>query len=578
MAQPDKKSLGSHRETTFVFLSYSRSDSPFADKLFATLEARGFDVFQDKHDILSSKSWRDRLLDLISKADAVVFVITPDSIGSKTCNWELEQAIRLNKRMIPILAEPTDFAAIPFRLTELNYIFFTDTGTYENSAEQLITALNTDIDWVRDHTRLGDLARRWDKLRRRRTMLLWGHDLREARAWLIKRPPEAPEPDELLKTFILDSRDAQTRRRQKYAALSLLGVLATAAVPVGLFPGQSYVAAMRLPAAYYINQNSEALPLSAAARENIKATFANLIPGLQLTALNGIRGSDAKINPWSMAQSTLAILDFAKADPAQVQTYFTDTMDRDCGCWRELKDRQPHAGSTGWVLVSMAQQGVPAPKEAIEFIIQLQDAQGWWALHPATSDPQNAATYATAWALLALNVQKVRTDDADLKAKIESAIAKGRDWLLNAREPGKPFWKDYPANTDGRVSIGVSGLALHVLHQMAPPDTLAEIDRLWLEAMPIDIADPDETELTNTTMLLKSGTIEFDRTRNYRLQWAMIATADAYAAGTNWQKARAAAWMEFVLRRNLATDAVLKQPWVAAELVVALRHLQQRLP
>src|ERR1700685_472099 len=87
-----------------VFVSYSRTDSAFAQMLVGALVDRGFDAFLDKTDIAPGEPWKERLAGLIATADTVVFVVSPASIASTICAWELEEGLRLGKRIIPVVA------------------------------------------------------------------------------------------------------------------------------------------------------------------------------------------------------------------------------------------------------------------------------------------------------------------------------------------------------------------------------------------------------------------------------------------------------------------------------------------
>src|SRR5215470_17861888 len=75
-----------------VFISYSRDDLDFADQLDAALNTCGFECFIDRQGISGGEDWKRRLGNLISEADTVVFVLSPDSARSETCNWEVEEA------------------------------------------------------------------------------------------------------------------------------------------------------------------------------------------------------------------------------------------------------------------------------------------------------------------------------------------------------------------------------------------------------------------------------------------------------------------------------------------------------
>src|SRR5215831_13207663 len=87
-----------------VFISYSRRDSAdFADELVAGLEYGGFTPFLDRHDISPGEPWQQRLGGLIQQADTIVFVISPESVKSERCVWEVDEALTQSKRIIPVV-------------------------------------------------------------------------------------------------------------------------------------------------------------------------------------------------------------------------------------------------------------------------------------------------------------------------------------------------------------------------------------------------------------------------------------------------------------------------------------------
>ena len=96
-----------------VFISYSRDDLKFADQLNAGLDLYGFECLIDRHGISGGEDWKRRLGNLISEADEVVFVLSPNSARSEICAWEVEEAARLNKRILPIICRPLEGANPP---------------------------------------------------------------------------------------------------------------------------------------------------------------------------------------------------------------------------------------------------------------------------------------------------------------------------------------------------------------------------------------------------------------------------------------------------------------------------------
>ena len=152
---------------TKVFISYSRKDRQFAANLtYFFKQKTAYEVFRDTEDILPTEEWKQRLEQLISEADTIVFALSPHSSASEVCAWEVEYAEGLNKRIAPIVIRDVPPAKIPKALTKYNYIFFTKKDDFNKTLANLVKALNTDIDWIREHTRLGELARKWDAQRK----------------------------------------------------------------------------------------------------------------------------------------------------------------------------------------------------------------------------------------------------------------------------------------------------------------------------------------------------------------------------------------------------------------------------
>jgi hypothetical protein len=199
-----------------VFISYSRRDcAPLAEELAAGLEVVGFDAELDRHDIAAAENWEARLENLIQGADSVVFLLSPEAVTSPRCAWEVDKAIALSKRIIPVVGKAVREEDVPERLRRLNYVFLSEGSSYARGLGQVAEALRADLDWIREHTRLAELVRRWQQRGQIETLLLRDDELVAAQAWKAARKPAAPEVTDGQLAFLAASVDAQAARDER---------------------------------------------------------------------------------------------------------------------------------------------------------------------------------------------------------------------------------------------------------------------------------------------------------------------------------------------------------------------------
>jgi WD40 repeat protein len=213
-----------------VFVSYARKDLAFAEQLVAALEARGLSPTIDTRDLPKLEDWRRELLGFIREADAVVFVVSPNSIASPVCAWEIEQVGKLSKRLAPIVLERVADDKLPSAVSKINYIYFDAPGSFDDQVIVLARALLTNSHWLKEHTRIGELAHRWHERQRTSSLLLRGQELDEAGRWIAAHPRSAPEPTDLQRQFIEEGRHASRLRQRR----TIIGAFVVAALGLGL--------------------------------------------------------------------------------------------------------------------------------------------------------------------------------------------------------------------------------------------------------------------------------------------------------------------------------------------------------
>lgn len=102
-----------------IFLSYARADGlDAATRLRNELIAMGFTVWRDLEEMRGGQAWKEQLRAALRAVDAVVVLLTPAAVTSKTVEWEWQNALTLDKRVLPVLIQPCD---VPAELARLHY-------------------------------------------------------------------------------------------------------------------------------------------------------------------------------------------------------------------------------------------------------------------------------------------------------------------------------------------------------------------------------------------------------------------------------------------------------------------------
>lgn len=209
-----------------LFISYSRKDTEFARKLTKRFEDEGFDAWVDWQDIPPSVDWMKEIQKGIEEADIFLFLVSADSVASKICADELGHGILNSKRIIPVIAREIDPKSIPATISHLNWIFFSrPQDQFDEAFQKLLTAIQTDYDWVQVHKRLQVKALEWERGNRENSYLLRGQDLQDAEAQLTVNGEKSPHPTDLQRQYITESREFENaqleQRRLKEQQLEL---------------------------------------------------------------------------------------------------------------------------------------------------------------------------------------------------------------------------------------------------------------------------------------------------------------------------------------------------------------------
>jgi TIR domain/CHASE2 domain len=185
---------------TQVFLSYAQDNSATKETIRQQLLKEGFTVWTNITDIHSGINFKTAIAQGIEETDNFVFLLSPESICSAFCLQELDWALDLNKRVIPILIAPVDWQAVPDYLRAMQSIH------YQSDLGELIKVLNQDALYYRQHKRLLVKALKWERQQQNPHILLRAQELSQFVAWrqVAEKHPQHP-PTALQLTFLQES-------------------------------------------------------------------------------------------------------------------------------------------------------------------------------------------------------------------------------------------------------------------------------------------------------------------------------------------------------------------------------------
>lgn len=224
-----------------VFISYSRRDKAFVEKLDAALRNLNRNPWVDWEDIYKGEEWWKAIQRGIESANTFVFVISPDSVASAVCRDEIAYAAECNKRFLPIVwREGFDSNLLHPAIASHNWLFFRETDDFNHALQELIQAMDTDLEYLRAHTRLLMRATEWQTKTQNGSYLLRGHDLQEAEQWFMQGVNKDPKPTPLQTQYINRSREAEALVLKARQKARWIVVLTTILVNMALVTGACF--------------------------------------------------------------------------------------------------------------------------------------------------------------------------------------------------------------------------------------------------------------------------------------------------------------------------------------------------
>ncbi|NEP02475.1 MAG: TIR domain-containing protein, partial [Symploca sp. SIO2E9] len=194
---------------TEVLISYADEDRGTMEKIGNSLRRESITVWTNRTDIQTGEDFEEAINRGIEQTDNLVYLLSPNSVTSSYCQQELDLAVSLNKRIIPVLVYETKPNLIPDVLRQLQYIDLTDNvkeEDYRLDESQLLRIINQEQAYYNEHKILLTKALKWKRQNENPSILLRGYNLRSAETWLkVAKKRRQHPPTSLQEEFITQS-------------------------------------------------------------------------------------------------------------------------------------------------------------------------------------------------------------------------------------------------------------------------------------------------------------------------------------------------------------------------------------
>ena len=127
-----------------IFISYSRQDCDFVDKLITELAEQDFNTWRDTDNIGGGAAWRAAISRAIRNCEAFLVVLSPQSVASKNVVKELSLADEHRRPIVPVRFQ--EFESLPeieYQLSGLQWVDFS-VAPYSKAFNDLLSALRVE--------------------------------------------------------------------------------------------------------------------------------------------------------------------------------------------------------------------------------------------------------------------------------------------------------------------------------------------------------------------------------------------------------------------------------------------------
>lgn len=106
----------------YAFISYSRRDHVFVERLVANLQQAGIRIWRDTERIQPGQQWQRAIEDALENAVALLYVSSQQSRGSDWMGQELLAFFRAGRLVIPVIVDDAGEEALPSELQQFQWV------------------------------------------------------------------------------------------------------------------------------------------------------------------------------------------------------------------------------------------------------------------------------------------------------------------------------------------------------------------------------------------------------------------------------------------------------------------------
>jgi hypothetical protein len=123
------------------FISYSRQDAEFVDRLIQALEQFGFTTWKDVKAITGGDIWKAAISKAVRECDAFLIVLSPQAASSENVSKELAVATKHDRRILPVMYQACKIPdKMEYDLAELQWADFVG-PPFDEALDLLVRAI-----------------------------------------------------------------------------------------------------------------------------------------------------------------------------------------------------------------------------------------------------------------------------------------------------------------------------------------------------------------------------------------------------------------------------------------------------